>query len=367
MPRLTAEMAQRVSTAEPMRVPGLPHSAPEPTRSPLPRVVDLADLLQMVPAEPLLGDLLYRDSLAQLAAPAGTFKSFVAVGMACAIAAGRSWGPHMVQRRERVLYVAAEGGSGVGLRAAAWAHHYGLDATELFTWFKAVAEPIQLGDEAHVRHVIEVVREFRPALLVLDTRARVTVGMEENSATDQGVAIENAERIRRAAGSTVLVVHHTGKSGDQRGSTAWPGAVWTDISLTRTGLELDAAGKPLGATLTVTKHKDAEIPPPYSFDLESASIPQAWMPNVSKPAQLATLVAVPAQQVHTSVETKASREERKGETGDAIQAWLMAQHAETGKVPGRGLTRDWMKAQGLSLSGDSLTALIAEVRREVQA
>lgn len=333
----------------------------------LPEVLSVDHLLQMVPADPLLGDLLFRDTLAQVSGRPGTFKSFIAVGMACAIASGRNWGRHEVYKQASVLYVAAEGGAGVGLRMAAWCRHHGIAPSEIGPWFHTMAAPIQLGVDSHVEHLLAEAERIQPDLIVVDTRARSTVGLEENSATDQGVAIENLERVRRATGACALVVHHTGRSGESRGSTAWPGAVWTDIELKRTGLDLDANGEPLGATLTVTKHKDAEIPLPCSFDLESVRVPRTWMPNVSRTAQLSTLVAVPAEQSHTSVETKASRDERKGDEGQAIRAWLLAQHAETGTVPGRTRVLKWMGTQGLKLGNDPLAALIREVKAGVES
>lgn len=331
----------------------------------MPPVVGLDALLQMIPAEPLLGQLLYRDTLAQLAGAAGSFKSFVTVGMGCAVASGQQWGQHEVTERGRVLYVAAEGGKGVGQRAAAWCLHYGIEPADLFEWFYTIPEPVQLGDEAHVDYLIEVVEKLQPELVILDTRARVTVGLEENSATDQGRAIENAERVRRSVGCTVLVVHHTGKSGSQRGTTAWPGAVWSDLSLNRTGLRTDAAGKPLGATVTVDKHKDAEIPGPKSFDLVPVEIPQGWMPNVTDAAQLRTLVAVPTDAPHTSVAPMEDRVAARQDAAAALLAWLREQHAENGRVPGRPSARKWLKGQELSMGNNRLEELLDQVKGEV--
>ncbi|PVY29919.1 AAA family ATPase [Williamsia muralis] len=336
----------------------------EPAHRHFPPVLRLSELLQQIPAEPLIGRLLYRDALVQFAGPAGSFKSFVAVGLCCALASSKPWGRHPVKARGRVLYVAAEGGKGVGLRVAGWCHHYGMDPVELHDWFHTIPEPIQLGDPAHVEYLLARVRELQPALVVFDTRARSTVGLEENSATDQGLAIESAERIRRAADCTVLMVHHTGKSGNQRGTTAWPGAVWSELTLERSGLALDATGKPLGATVTVEKHKDAEIPAPASFDLVPVEVPAAWMPNVLDPTSRRTLVAVPADSPHTSVQTKVDRESRRQPAVDSVLEWLRAQHASTGRVPGRPTTSSWCKQSDLHLSDKTLGELIRQVKHE---
>jgi DNA-binding PadR family transcriptional regulator len=57
------------------------------------------------------------------------------------------------------------------------------------------------------------------------------VGGDENSAKDMGLFIAACDRIRHATGATMMVVHHTGKNGDYRGSSALKGAVDTMIEL----------------------------------------------------------------------------------------------------------------------------------------
>ena len=57
--------------------------------------------------------------------------------------------------------------------------------------------------------------------MVIDTLARTSAGLEENSAKDMGVYINNCYKIRDAAregGATVLVVHHTGTTPSAPGA-----------------------------------------------------------------------------------------------------------------------------------------------------
>lgn len=114
---------------------------------------------------------------------------------------------------------------------------------------------------------------------------------------------------------------------------AWPGAVWSDLVLERTGLSMDATGKSLGATVMVDKHKDAEIPGPKSFDMVPVEIPADWMPNVSDPRQLRTLVAVPTDSPHTSVAPMEDRATARQQHADTVATWPHQQHTETGRVP----------------------------------
>lgn len=205
----------------------------------------------------LVEGLLYADSLAQMSGPPGCYKTFLHLGLACAVSAGASWEGHHVPRAAPVLYVAAEGASGLARRIDAWSEANRTEVGDLFV----LPEPLQLGNAVQVADIVNLAAEMRPGLVVFDTRARCTLGLEENSATEQGVAIEAAERIRRASGSTVSVVHHSGRTGDHgRGSTAWDGAAWTLLRVT---------GSEQMARIKVEKHKDA----PDGFEFHYRMLP----------------------------------------------------------------------------------------------
>jgi hypothetical protein len=96
---------------------------------------------------------------------------------------------------------------------------------------------------------VEQLRAIRPALVVLDTQARVTVGVNENDAGEMGQAINAWEAVREATGACVLVVHHRGIAGGRgRGSTAVYGAMTTELDVSRAGPNI---------TVETTKQKDA--------------------------------------------------------------------------------------------------------------
>jgi RecA-family ATPase len=62
-----------------------------------------------------------------------------------------------------------------------------------------------------VGELAAIITAQRYVLVVIDTLARCMVGADENSARDMGEAIDALDRLRRAAGSCVLPVHHMGK------------------------------------------------------------------------------------------------------------------------------------------------------------
>lgn len=245
------------------------------------RILRLSDLRNLLPAEPLINGLLYRNTLAQLSGPPGCYKSFVAIAMSCALVAGKSLGDFAVPNIGTVLYVAAEGASGLAKRVLAWCEVWGVDVALVEERLRFLDLPIQLGEEQHVAQAAEVATELHADLVVLDTRARCTVGLEENSATQQGEAIDAADSIRAAAGCTVLGVHHSSRTGTAgRGSNAWDGAVWSDLRMEGGGLQ---------ATIHCEKHKDVPAGCDHHFALIRHTVSPELMPNTFGPER-STLV-----------------------------------------------------------------------------
>lgn len=265
----------------------VPPDAPQQSsrRKPLrDQLLSVFDLAQLPAVEPLVDGLLYCDTLAQLSGGPGSFKSFISVGVACALASGQTnWEGHRIPRREHVVYVVAEGTSGLYARILAWCERNRVEPELLDGWLHILPVPIQLGVIADVGEVAAIVQDLDAGLVVIDTRARCTVGLDENSATEQGRAIQAADTIRSSAKRcTVWVIHHSGRNGSNpRGSNAWDGAVWTDLRLVR---------EDFGATITVEKHKDAPDSRIYDYRMVPHTVSDLLMPDQPDQARN-TLVA----------------------------------------------------------------------------
>jgi hypothetical protein len=106
---------------------------------------------------------------------------------------------------------------------------------------------------------VEACRRLEPVLVIIDTQARVTAGLNENDSGDMGYYVEQADRIRKATGATVLSVHHQGRTGQNaRGSSAIDGAQDTELRVERTGMLL---------TLHSDKQKDQAESGPLTIGL----------------------------------------------------------------------------------------------------
>jgi hypothetical protein len=206
--------------------------AEEPT--PLDRLraalVDSAGLQDMAEPVPLVGKILFKDSLCWVYGPPASCKTFVALDIAGCVGTGEPWQGCGPTQAGAVLYVVAEGVSGIRARVRAWESAMG----SVMTGVRFLPVAVQAGNAQEWQALVELATELQPALIVLDTQARVATGIEENSATEMGRFVQQVERLRRATGACVVIVHHTGRTGEHmRGSIAMDGAATTLIKVSR--------------------------------------------------------------------------------------------------------------------------------------
>ena len=140
----------------------------------------------------------------------GSGKTFVALSIALSVAADHCWcGKHTLGGM--VLYVAAEGLYGLKLRVEAYQKKHDLRAENIR--YLGVAFNL-LNEDVETLLATLQAAGIRPDLIVLDTLARLMLGADENSAKDMGLAIAGMDRVRQETGATVLVIHHTRKTGE---------------------------------------------------------------------------------------------------------------------------------------------------------
>lgn len=218
-------------------------------QSPVPtfRFLTPREVIEIPPVEMLPDGWVARGGFTMLCGGSGTLKSFVAL----------RWSLADAQRGLRVVYVVGEGLGGWGqrLRAAEEGYEAVLPST-----LRVMPMPIQLRDARQIETFIGLLRNDAPSLVVLDTWARVTVGLKENDASEQGLAIESVGRLQRALSCAVLAIHHTGKVEDAgpRGSSALVGAADVVIEARR-----EKGSRTV--RLMMTKSKDSEERAPVSL------------------------------------------------------------------------------------------------------
>ncbi len=217
---------------------------PEPTRAELllehyeSRTFSGSSVLGALPRpEWLIRGLLLRDSVAAIYGQKGQGKTHYTLGMSLEVARGGEWNGRKL-RASPVLYLVGEGSSSFVERLEAWEEHHGTKVPDLF--HSAHIEPApQLieGDEmkAFSELVLKSFGKYRNGLIVLDTFQTATVGLDEISGRDMTVAIEAIQTLRRATGSTVVIVHHAGKNLErgQRGHSSLGASMETELEISK--------------------------------------------------------------------------------------------------------------------------------------
>lgn len=252
------------------------------------RFLNVNDLKALPPPRWLVPGLLVEDSVAAIYGAPESGKSFLALDIAMAVAGGVDWHGRRVTDGG-VLYVAAEGASGLGKRVRAWEIDRGIDVGKFPLWLDHGEINLAAERDGGVRaFVSDVVEELGPLrLVVIDTLNQTAAGADENSAKDMGRYIASMKRIRDETGATVVVVHHSGKDPGKgmRGSSSLLGAMDTTVEVIR-DKEMRAI------TVTVHKQKDAEREPPMRFNLERVDLPGEPDWNGRPPSSLVLRPAV---------------------------------------------------------------------------
>lgn len=247
---------------------------------PEPDAIDLLLAEMLKPSEvikrpapkPLIRGLLNLDSESWIIGAPGSKKSFVALDIAGHVAKGLEW-QGLAVTQARVVMIVAEGAGGLGPRLQAWEGTYGPMGDDV----DILPRPVQAASMKDWAVLVAACARLQPGLVVLDTQARVTVGLEENSAKEMGVFIEAVRAIREVTGACVLTVHHTGRAGgDARGSSAIDGAQSTELKV------LCEKGS-LAGKLVSEKQKDMALAEdmPLHFRIETVGTDEAGYPITS--------------------------------------------------------------------------------------
>lgn len=220
----------------------------------------IAELEQEPPINWLIPGVLPANELTMLYGREGTFKSFIALG----------WSLMLARAGSPVMYIAAEGLSGIRPRVAAWrAHHMGDPEATVRHWHYFNSN-VYLNEEAEnwsdylgeymmaAYRAVPVIPRIK--LIVVDTLDRNYSG-EENSSKEMGHFLDGLEYLRHKYGAAIMVIHHMRKEGDrERGITSLPAAMFASYRVTDVKARPSRGGA--SVLLECVKMKDGRAPAP---------------------------------------------------------------------------------------------------------
>ena len=219
--------------------------------------IEAWDDIQDEPVEWLIHGILPRKAFTALYGPPGSFKSFIALDMAEAIATGRPWMGNQIEKQGAVLYICGEGFGGMGARIKACQIHH---STPKGAPIYVIRHQLNLRSSAEdfnalMMAVVQLVEttgiEFQ--LLIIDTLARAFGGGNENDSDAMGSFITSMGKIQEFLACALMVLHHSGKdlAKGLRGHSSLLGAVDTQLEILR--FEDQAKG-----IISLTKQKDGQ-------------------------------------------------------------------------------------------------------------
>jgi putative DNA primase/helicase len=190
--------------------------------------------IDVPPQEMLLDPILPKRSLAMLYAPRGIGKTLLSLSIGMAVASGSPLLRWHAPRQRRVLYVDGEMPL-VSLQERLRAIASGLGAVIPNDGFRVLAADntengLSIGSEEGKRAIDQLLRGVD--LVIFDNLSTLCTSGSE-SASDAWVPMQNWLLKLRRQGIAVLLVHHAGTNGRQRGTSRREDALDTVIALRR--------------------------------------------------------------------------------------------------------------------------------------
>lgn len=235
----------------------------EPQRKKL--LVESWDSIKDEPVEWLVESIIPKRSFVALYAPPASYKSFISLDLAEAIATGRDWMGYKIPKKGAVLYICGEGHGGLGARVKACKiQNKSPDGANLYIIRAQLNLRSSPEDFAELLNAInEMIAEIDEPLelIILDTLMRMSGGnFNENNSEDMGGFITQAGKLQEIFECSLMVIHHSGKDVTKglRGHSSLLGAVDTELEIARQDSLINASDASVigNAILTVSKQKD---------------------------------------------------------------------------------------------------------------
>jgi hypothetical protein len=134
-------------------------------------------------------------------------KTFSVVDLMMHAAHGIDWQGCTVSRPLRVAFLAGEGRTGLKVRLRGWLEHH--DTATLHDGGDFQLVPVSFPLPDHVDELIELLRDFKPDVVVIDTLNAYFGSGDENSTQDMTAFVTATRKLRDSLSCSVVVLHHT--------------------------------------------------------------------------------------------------------------------------------------------------------------
>lgn len=188
------------------------------------------------PNEWLVQNMFPARSLNAIVGVSDSFKSFLAVHLACCIATGtKFFGRDVLQGP--ILFLAPEGGAGIPKRRDAWKIEHGWQDCYIPFFTRSASFSFSSDEDLQfLRGKFDVSSKFAPKAVFFDTLGQSLGGYDENSAKDVNKVARYLNDLKSEFNCAFFWVDHAGYEAKRsRGSSAKFGALDTEYFVTRDG------------------------------------------------------------------------------------------------------------------------------------
>lgn len=227
--------------------------------------------------EQLVKGVLTKGEISLLLGESQSGKSFLAIDINGAVARGIEWNGRRV-RQGLVIYQAGESAIGVRRkRLPAYRIHNRIESEAVpFVLLQAPLDLYSNDDptEAFIEECKHWSRYYSTPLelITIDTFNKATPGANENDGKDMGMVLARCDRIRRATGAHVMLVHHLNAGGSKaRGHTSLFANVENVILCRMVPDHTDANGRKVREAV-IAKQKEGEDGVSFRFVLPQVEI-----------------------------------------------------------------------------------------------
>jgi hypothetical protein len=235
--------------------------------------IEAWDTIKDEPVSWIIKDVLTIKGFCVLVGPPGSYKSFIALDIAEAIATGRTWMGNQVSSPGAVLYIAGEGFGGLGARIMSTKiNHNTKDGAEIYVIrhqlnLRSSADDFNILMESIDDLIQRTGIDLR--LIMIDTLARAFGGGNENDSSDMGAWIHNCGRMQRKLDCALMAMHHSGKDilRGARGHSSLLGAVDTQLELQKIAMDEPKDGVAGRGVITLSKSKDGQDNLKFGFEM----------------------------------------------------------------------------------------------------
>jgi hypothetical protein len=247
------------------------------------RLVDEKELLSLPDMRWLIRGILPEAGLGMIYGASGSYKSFFALDMALKLA-----------QQKNVVYVVAEGETGMKKRVLAWRKHNKIAGGNI----RFVLGAVNLFEQDELVFFKDTIAQYQPALVVVDTLQMCIGSANENDGRDMKIIIDGCKLLTRYVNTSVVMVHHTNKEGIyERGSGVLRNSADTLIKIVR---EDDLA--------RVSSEKTKDDKPFPAYHLAPVTIDLGYADDEGQP--VTSLVLVPDEKIQEDGEILTELQQR---------------------------------------------------------